>query len=609
MTATTLGSTNSSSDKGIATSGATGTNWRAVWQLIKPFWVSEEKWKARALLATVIALALGLVYLDVLFNAWNRDFYNALENKDFVAFRNQLWRFSYLAFIYIAVAIYRVYLTQALEIRWRAWMTKQYLHDWLENQSYYRLEQTRTADNPDQRIAEDLQFLTNGSLTLSLGLLSSVVSLASFVGILWSVSGPLAFMFNGQQWSIPGYMVWFAIAYAGIGSLIVFWIGRPLVFQNFNQQRFEADFRFGLVRIREHAEAVALYRGEDQEKGQLGTRFQRIWENWWTIMITTKRLNVASNFYAQFAIIFPFLVGAPRYFSGAITLGGLMQISSAFGHVQDALSWFINAFSALASWKASVNRLAGFHAAVVAARTRVSGIAVTRNNVGAVLIDDVTLQLPSGAALTEALKAHILPGQRILVAGPSGCGKSTLFRAIAGIWPYGGGSIEIPKDARLLFLPQKGYLPIGTLRAAVSYPAAENTYKERAIQHYFELCKLPHLSDKLDEPDNWSQRLSPGEQQRLAFVRALLAKPDILFLDEATSALDAETEEHLYKLILEDLPEASIISIAHRDAVAKYHQIRWQFVHAEGDADETDGLVLATRQQRYTILASKTRIG
>jgi putative ATP-binding cassette transporter len=603
-----LGSTINTSDKGVATSGANGTDWRAVWQLIKPFWVSEEKWKALGLLATVIALALSMVYLDVLFNAWNRDFYNALENKDFVAFRSQLWRFSYLAFIYIAVAIYRVYLMQALEMRWRAWMTRQYLHEWLENQSYYRLEQTGTADNPDQRIAEDLQFLTNGSLTLSLGLLSSVVSLASFVGILWSVSGPLAFMFNGQQWSIPGYMVWFAIAYAGVGSLIVFWIGRPLVFQNFHQQRFEADFRFGLVRIREHAEAVALYRGEEQEKDQLGTRFQRIWDNWWTIMRTTKRLNVASNFYAQFAIIFPFLVGAPRYFSGAITLGGLMQISSAFGHVQDALSWFINAFSSLASWKASVNRLAGFHASVVAARTRVSGITVIRNNVGAVLLDDVTLELPGGAALTEALRAHILPGQRILVAGPSGCGKSTLFRAIAGIWPYGGGSIEIPKDARLLFLPQKGYLPIGTLRAAVSYPAAENAYKERAIQHYFELCKLPHLSDKLDEPDNWSQRLSPGEQQRLAFVRALLAKPNLLFLDEATSALDAETEEHLYKLILEDLPGASIISIAHRDAVAKYHQIRWQFVHAEEDTDETGGLVLATQQQRYTILASKTRI-
>ncbi|RJF99621.1 ABC transporter ATP-binding protein/permease [Noviherbaspirillum saxi] len=581
----------------------TRTNWHAVWQFIRPYWSSDEKWKARGLLFTVIALALGMVYLDVQFNAWNRDFYNALENKDFAAFRSQLWRFSYLAFIYIAVAIYRIYLMQALEIRWRAWMTRQYMDEWLENQAYYRLEQTRLADNPDQRIAEDLQFLTNGSLTLSLGLLSSVVSLASFVGILWSVSGPLSFMLSGQQWTIPGYMVWFAIAYAGVGSLIVFWIGRPLVDQNFNQQRYEADFRFGLIRIREHAEAVALYRGEIQEKQQLGTRFQRIWENWWTIMRTTKRLNATSTFYAQFAVIFPFLVGAPRYFSGAITLGGLMQISSAFGHVQESLSWFINAFSSLASWKASVNRLAGFHAAVVAARTHVSGITVERNNVGAILLDRVTLHLPDGTVLTEPLSAEIRPSQRILVTGRSGCGKSTLFRAIAGIWPYGRGSIEVPNDARLLFLPQKGYLPIGTLRAAIAYPAAENAYKERAILHYLEACKLPHLLERLDEPDNWSQRLSPGEQQRLAFVRALLAKPQILFLDEATSALDPQTEEQLYDLLLKDLPNASVVSIAHREAVAKYHQIRWQFVHA---AEDAAALARATQQQRYTILPSKT---
>jgi vitamin B12/bleomycin/antimicrobial peptide transport system ATP-binding/permease protein len=248
-------------------------DWRAVWQLIKPYWISDEKWRARGLLATVIALALGMVYLDVQFNAWNRDFYNALENKDYAAFKDQLWRFSYLAFIYIAVAIYRVYLTQALEMRWRAWMTRQYMSEWLANQAYYRIEQTRTADNPDQRIAEDLSFLTNGSLTLSLGLLSSVVTLVSFIGILWSVSGPLSFTLGAQEMSIPGYMVWFAVAYAVIGSALVWHIGKPLVQQNFLQQRYEADFRFGLVRIREYAEAIALYRGERQEQEQLTGRF------------------------------------------------------------------------------------------------------------------------------------------------------------------------------------------------------------------------------------------------------------------------------------------------------------------------------------------------
>ncbi len=577
-------------------------DWRTVWHLIRPYWSSEEKWKARGLLFVIVALALGMVYLDVQFNTWNRDFYNSLENKDFSGFRAQLWRFSYLAFIYIGVAIYRVYLTQSLEMRWRAWMTRQYLDEWLANQAYYRIEQTRTADNPDQRIAEDLSFLTSGSLSLSLGLLSSVVTLVSFIGILWSVSGPLSFMLGAQQLTIPGYMVWFAVAYAGIGSALVWWIGRPLVLQNFHQQRYEADFRFGLVRIRENAEAVALYRGENQEQSQLARRFDWIRQNWWQIMRTTKRLNVASNFYAQFAVIFPFLVGAPRYFSGVITLGGLMQISSAFGHVQEALSWFINAFSSLASWKASVNRLAGFHAAVTVARTQTAGIQVARNNVGALLIDDVTLHLPSGPVLTGPLSADVRAGQRILVVGPSGCGKSTLFRAIAGIWPYGSGSIEIPNNVKLLFLPQRSYLPIGTLRMTIAYPAAENAYRDLAMRHYLELCRLGHLADCLDEADNWSQRLSPGEQQRLAFVRALLARPQVLFLDEATSALDPATEELLYDLVLRELPEAAVISIAHREVVAKYHQIRWQFVHetiAQGE------LAVAAQAPRYTIQRSR----
>jgi putative ATP-binding cassette transporter len=558
-------------------------DWRAVWQLIKPYWVSEEKWKARGLLFVIVALALAAVYLEVLFNTWNREFYNALETKNYKVFTEQLWRFSYLAFIFIAVAIYRIYLTQSLQMRWRMWMTRQYMARWLQHQSYYRIEQTGTADNPDQRIAEDLNLLTSATLSLTLGLLSSVVTLVSFIGILWSVSGPISFMLASQEITIPGYMVWFAIAYAGVGSLVVGWVGWPLVSKNYFRQRFEADFRFGLIRVRENAEAVALYRGETEEAAQLGGRFQRIRDNWWGIMRTTKSLNLVSTFYSQFANIFPFLMAAPRYFSGAITLGGLMQISSAFGQVQGALSWFISAFSDLAEWKASVNRLAGFHAAVDAAHEEREGVLVTANNVGAILIDRLILNVPNGPALTQELTADIQTGQRILVAGPSGCGKSTLIRAIAGVWPYGAGSIEVPQQWKLLFLPQKSYLPIGTLRAAVAYPASENTYTDLAIKHYFDLCKLSHMKKFLEHSDNWSQRLSPGEQQRLAFVRALLTRPDALFLDEASSALDTETEELVYQLILQELPEAVIVSVAHRESVAKYHKMRWQFV-ADGIA-------------------------
>jgi putative ATP-binding cassette transporter len=568
------------------------TNWKAVWQLILPYWRSEEKWKARGLLFVIVALALGMVYIDVQLTAWNRDFYNALENRDYTIFKAQIWRFSYLAFSNIIVAIYSVYLTQSLQMRWRLWMTRQYMSDWLAKKNYYRIEHTNTADNPDQRIAEDLKSLTSGTLDLSLGFLSSVVSLASFVGILWVISGPISFAFANQQITIPGYMVWFAIAYAAVGSGLIWFVGRPLINQHYNQQRYEADFRFGLVRIREFSEAIALYRGEQQEQTQLANRLERIRSNWWTIMRSTKRLNIASNFYGQFALIFPFLVGAPRYFAGTITLGTLMQISSAFGHVQDALSWFITAFNSstnsLAEWKASINRLAGFHAAVNAVHEQETAVKVERNNVGAILIDQLSLQLPNGQMLSHALTTDLQAGQRILVAGPSGCGKSTLFRAMAGIWPYGAGSIEIPNELKLLFLPQKSYLPIGTLRAAVSYPAADNAYKDLAIQHYLELCQLKHLKTLLAETDNWSQRLSPGEQQRLAFVRVLLTRPDVLFLDEATSALDADTEEILYSLVLQELPQAAVISIAHRETVVKYHHIRWQFSREDIARDETE---------------------
>lgn len=576
-------------------------NWHSSWGLIAPYWKSNDKWMARGLLASVVILALGMVYLNVLFNDWNRDFYNALENKNFPVFKEQLWQFSLLAFIFILVAIYKIYLTQALEIRWRSWMTNQYMKDWLNNQSYYRIEQSGSADNPDQRIAEDLKFLTSGSLSLSLGLLSSVVTLISFIGILWSVSGPISFMLFENEWILPGYMVWFALFYAGLGSILVAWIGKPLVQQNFNQQKFEANFRFGLIRIRENAEAVALYRGEQEEQHELEGNFKEIRKNWWAIMKTTKKLNVASTFYSQFAVIFPFLVGAPRYFSGAITLGGLMQISSAFGQVQSALSWFIDAFGQLAEWKASVNRLSSFHSTILALQKQESGISITHNNVGAILIEQVSLELPSGIKLTEKFDAIIHDGERILVSGPSGCGKSTLFRAMADIWPYGDGTIEIPAAKKLLFLPQRSYLPINTLKAAINYPSTATAYKELAIIHYLDLCKLSHLIPKLNENDNWSQRLSPGEQQRLAFVRALLHRPDVLFLDEATSALDAETEKELYELIIQELPEAAIISIAHRASIASYHTRHWRFEPVEQSEIQTT----ENEQKQYRVVTAE----
>lgn len=553
----------------------------AVWQLIKPFWVSEEKWRAWAMLVAIIALSLGLVYISVLLNQWNQVFYDALQNKNFPVFKQQLWRFTYLALIFIVLAVYKVYLTQGLQMHWRNWMTHKYMDKWLAHQAYYHTEQQQTIDNPDQRIAEDLDVLTQYTLSLSLGLLSSLVTLFSFITILWNISGPLTFAISDHSISIPGYMVWFALLYAVLGSLLIWWIGKPLVLLGFNQERYEANFRFGLIRIRENNDAIALYHGEPSEAQQLSGRFAAIRNNWWAIMRVTRRLNIASNFYGQFANIFPILVAAPRYFSGAIQMGGLMQIASAFGQVQGALSWFIDAFNNLATWKACVNRLAGFNAAIDQVHHQSYGITTQYEDDAPLALHNLGLQLPDGQALLA--NANVAPkrGERVLIVGPSGCGKSTLLRAIAGIWPYGSGTIGLDDTASTLFLPQRSYIPIGTLREALSYPHLAAEYNDEQLLAALEKCQLKHLQRWLDTAANWSHRLSPGEQQRLAFARAILTRPDILFLDEATSALDDETEQLMYSLLLSELPQVTLISVAHRNSVAKYHQTCWRFCRQE----------------------------
>ena len=550
-----------------------------VWHLAKPYWNSEERWQARGLLAVIVAFTLGLVYMAVQFNTWNKEFYNSLEQKNYGDFKELLLYFCFLAAVYIALAVYKIYLTQMLQMRWRIWLTRQYLGEWLERQVYYRLElASRGTDNPDQRIAEDLRLFTSGTLSLSLGLLSSVVTLLSFIAILWSVSGPLSFMLGSIEIIIPGYMVWAAVAYAVVASVLTHYIARPLIGLNFQQERFEADFRFSLVRLRENAEGVALYHGEAPERGNLLARFEKIRANWWELMRYTKRLTGFSSGYGQIALIFPFLVGAPRYFSGAITLGGLTQIANAFGEVQGALSWFVNNYDVLANWKASVDRLLTFHNALEHAGTEADkpdGITVTAAAQAVFSADGLDLALPNGKLILAQQSFSIGPGERVLVTGPSGSGKSTLFRAIAGIWPYGKGKVTVPKDARVLFLPQKPYIPIGTLSEAVAYPASPGAFDAAAIREAVAACKLEQLADRLDETQNWSLALSLGEQQRLALARALLHRPDFLFLDEATASLDEANEAYLYGLLKKRLPKTAIVSIAHRPTVAAHHERRY----------------------------------
>jgi putative ATP-binding cassette transporter len=563
-----------------------GSFLRDAWALTRPYWMSEERWCGRLLLGAVVALNLSLVGMTVLLTYWQRAFYNALESRDRGAFLDLLfwWHdadglplpgFAWVAAAYILIAVYALYLRQALQIRWRRWLTREYLDRWLdERRAYYRMALTDpVTDNPDQRIADDIRLFVDNTLILGLGLTNSAVTLASFVVVLWGLSGPLTVL----GVTIPGYMVWAALLYAVLGTWLAHLIGRPLVPLNFNQQRREADFRYALVRLRENAEGVALYGGEADERRGLLARFHALMENWWGIMVATKRLTFFTAGYTQVAVVFPFVVASPAFFAGRIQLGGLIQTASAFGQVQSALSWFVENYSELAYWRATVERLTGFHRAITAARAAAEagqGVRTAAEPRESLALDDVTLALPDGRRLMEHAQAEVRPGESVLITGPSGSGKSTLFRAIAGSWPFGEGRVAVPAAARPLFLPQRPYLPLGSLRRAVCYPRDAAEFSDDEIRAALIDAGLPQLADRLDEEDAWDRRLSGGEQQRLALARALLVRPDFLFLDEATASLDPAAEERLYTVLKERLPETAIVSIAHRPAVAKFHARR-----------------------------------
>jgi putative ATP-binding cassette transporter len=579
--------------------------WHDVWELFRPYWSSKdsavvqlrwirftttEKVISRVLLFAIVALTLGMVYMEILFNDWQNLFYNSLQDKDKAQFEHQILRFGVLAAIWIVQAVYAQYLTQMLQMRWRRWLTRRYLREWLADRTYYRMQLVGTqTDNPDQRVAEDLKIFVDETLTLSLGLLNAVVTLFSFVGILWVLSGPLSFPLFGREIVIPGYMVWVVLVYAIIGTFLTHKVGKPLIGLSYNQQRFEADFRYNLVRFRENMEGVALYRGEEDELTTFRGRFAHVVENWWSIMQRQKKLTWFTSGYSQVAVIFPYVVAAPRFFSGVIPLGGLMQTASAFGQVRVALSWFIGAYTNFASWKATVDRLTGFHKAIVAAQEQHRshpGIAVSTEGAGQLELDHVELDLPNGQPLLSDAKLSIAPGARILLQGDSGSGKSTLFRAIAGIWPFGRGRIRIPTDFRVLFLPQRPYFPLGTLRCAVAYPAAADVFSDDEVMDVLTAVGLPHLIARLDESVNWSMQLSGGEQQRVAFARALLQKPGWLFLDEATSNLDDPSQARLYEVLIQRLKDTTIVSIGHRDELACFHAQRVELRPVPGGTHE-----------------------
>ncbi|MBD1553356.1 ABC transporter ATP-binding protein/permease [Pseudomonas typographi] len=538
---------------------------KRVWGMTAPYWRSEEKGKAWALLVAVIALSLFSVAISVWINNWYRDFYNALQNKDTAAFGKLILYFCGIAAVAILGAVYRLYLTQMLTIRWRRWLTEQHFARWLGHKNYYHLETAAYTDNPDQRISEDINNFTSDTLGLGLGLVRTVVSLVSFSVILWGVSGSLEI----AGWTIPGYMFWAALVYAVVGSWLTHLIGRRLIPLSNQQQRFEANLRFAMVRVRENAESVALYNGEPNEQRRLSLGFGDVWQNFWQVMRVQKRLTFFTSGYSQIAIIFPFVVAAPRYFAGKIQLGELMQINSAFGSVQDNLSWFVDSYASLASWRATCDRLLSFHAAMAANEGRPQAIDVQAQG-DALALDGLALQLEDGRALLRDASLGVAAGERVMLMGRSGSGKSTLLRAMGRLWPRGAGRIVMPAE-RTLFLPQKPYLPIGPLREALSYPEAPEGYPPQAFAEVLQACRLEHLVARLDDTDHWQQVLSPGEQQRLAFARALLFKPRWLFMDEATSAMDEEDEAALYELLIERLPGLGMVSVGHRSSLKRFH--------------------------------------
>jgi vitamin B12/bleomycin/antimicrobial peptide transport system ATP-binding/permease protein len=563
-----------------------GSTLATIWRLASPYYREEDRWWGRVLLAGVFTIELSLVGIQVLLNEWYNRFYNTLQDRSWSAFVSALVYFCVLAAVYTVCVVYQTYITQWLQIRWRRWLTHVYLRQWLNNANHYRMQLLGdSADNPDQRIADDLSLFVDYTLSISTRFLSSGVTLLSFGVILWTLSAAAPLKLFGVSFGIPGYLVWAALIYAVLGTAITHLIGWRLAPLNFQRQRYEADFRFNLVRTRENSEQIAALRGEAAEREGHANRFAALVANWIALMKRQKQLNFFTQSYSQAAVIFPYLMASPAYFSGLMQLGGLMQTASAFGSVQSALSYFVNAYQDLAEYKAVIDRLTGFENAVELARaaalTEPAIEVSSRSGSNAIAVKRLDVRLPNGVPLVGASDLALERGDTVLFTGPSGAGKSTLFRAITGIWPFGAGRVALPADAKIMLMPQRPYFPVATLAAAVAYPAQSGTFEDGQIAEALIAVGLPELATRLHHEDHWSRVLSLGEQQRLAIARALLHAPDYLFLDEATASLDEPAEAVLYRVLHERLFGTAIISIGHRSTLGALHARRVAVVRGE----------------------------
>ena len=548
-----------------------------IWPL--PSFTARERWLAIVMVVFLVVINQAQVGIQVRLSFFSRDWFNAIQNKDAAAFWSQLlWVFVPWAFIFIASAILEFVVASTLVIRWRRWLTENYVSRWLDGHAHYRMALAGTAaDNPDQRIAEDVNRFINGGqegygiYSFSILLISNLSSLVSFSIVLWGLSAN--FTLPGTSIAVPGFLFWVALIYAGVGTWVTHLIGRSLVELSFARQRYEADFRFSLARLREYGEQVALLDGERAEKSSLGRRFGAIIANYFQIVTVRKNLIGFTATYGQLSPLIPYIVAAPFYFAGKITLGVMTQTARAFGSVDSALTFFVTYYVSLADFKSVLDRLASFDSSIQAGHDLSGPVEATTQapDPRDIALRGLTLRLPDGRTLVRDANLRLRAGESTLLTGASGSGKSTLFRALAGVWPLGGGEVATPESASVMLLPQKPYLPVGPLIGAVTYPAEPDAYDEADVAAALKAAKLPGLVDKLFVDDNWGQRLSGGEQQRVAIARALLARPDWLFLDEATAAMDEALEAEIYDALFRELKGSTIVSIGHRSSLLDRH--------------------------------------
>lgn len=544
----------------------TRTKWgRQFWQIAWPYFNPKRDWKPLAKVAAMLLLTLFSVRMNVLFSFWYNGFYSALQKLDAKLVWFFLGLFAVLATVHVLRVLLNYYVQQSFEIYWRVWLNDHLIARWLDKQAYYRSQHLQgLADNPDQRIQQDVATFVSASISLSMGLVSAIVSMIAFTAILWGLSGPLT-LFGV---TFPRAMVFLVYAYVLTATVFAFKIGRPLILLNFLNEKFNANYRYALVRLREYGESIAFYQGERVESRSLAARFSDVIQNAWKIIFRSLKLSGFNLAISQAAVVFPFIVQLPRYLNKQIALGDVMQTGNAFGQVQDALSFFRESYDTFTGYRAVLDRLTGFVDVMQEADALPSPIVDAQG--GKVAVSNLTVMTPAGQKLLEKLTLDISAHQPLLVRGRSGAGKTTLLRTIAGLWPYAEGTVVRPDGADALFLAQKPYLPLGSLRQALYYP--KPTDDNASAQDVLRQCQLGHLIDRLDEEADWSRILSLGEQQRLAFGRALLNQPQAVFLDEATSAMDEGLEEAMYHLLSQRLPHAVMVSVGHRSTLKAFHR-------------------------------------